>query len=100
MKRKKLSLAVGGYTLWTIFEERNKDAAPHARPRRSAAQLLQKIEAITEQLASDRWRAACHARRSDGGRSMTAFCKRWQAPGNATILDDGGVNYMSKLSCL
>lgn len=79
-------------TLWTIFEERNKDAAPHARPRRSAAQLLQKIEAITEQLASDRWRAACQARRSDGGRSMTAFRKRWQAPGIATIRDDGGAN--------
>ena len=34
-------------TLWTIFEERNKDAAPHARPRRSAAQILQKIDLPT-----------------------------------------------------
>ena len=85
-------------TLWTIHEERNKDAAPRARPRRSAAQLLQKIETVTERLASDRWHAACSVRRSDGGRSMTAFRKRWQAPGIAAIRDDGGVKVVLFMS--
>ena len=84
--------------LWAIHEERNKDAAPRARPRRSAAQLLQKNETVTERLASDRWRAACSVRRSDGGRSMTAFRKRWQAPGIAAIRDDGGVKLVMFMS--
>ena len=85
-------------TLWTIFEERNKDAAPRARPRRTATQLLQKIEALTGRLANARWRTACQARRTDGGRSMTAFRKRWQATGIVAIQDDDSVKIVMFMS--
>ena len=78
-------------TLWVMLEERNRDAAPSPHPRRSASQLLQRIEKLVGRLAGNRWCAACRARRTDGGRGMAAFRKRWQAPGIAAICKDGSI---------
>ena len=65
-------------TLHAIKEERDRDAAPRARPRRSAAQLLQKVANQMQRLANSRWCDAVAAKRQDGGRRMAAFRKKWE----------------------
>ena len=63
--------------LHTILQERNKDAAPHAAARRTAAQLFQKMEHVMQRVVNLRWQAACRQRHSTGGQSVQTFRRRW-----------------------
>ena len=71
-----------------ILEERNRDAAPKAGTRRTAAQLYQKVQSVTQRIVDMRWRAAVAQRRSDGGAAIAQFRRRWEAPGLAVIVDN------------
>ena len=74
-------------TLHVLFTERNRDAAPHAPTRRTAAQLFQKVQSTVQLVASLRWHRAVKGRHQDGGLGMDRFRKRWEAPGIAVIED-------------
>ena len=75
-------------TLHTILQERNRDAAPKAKQRRSPTVLFQKIQHVVQRVASHRWRQARRQQQFDHGDAVTAFRKRWEAPGIAVIAAD------------
>lgn len=77
--------------LHTLFEERNKDAAPHARARRTAAQLYQKVQAVAQRIMQMRWDSARASARSDKGEAAARFRKLWEAPGLAVISPDASL---------
>ena len=75
-------------TLHAIHTERNRDAAPSAGTRRTAAQLYQKVQSTMQRVVDMRWRAAVAAKRRDAGRSVVSFRRQWEAPGLVAIVDD------------
>ena len=76
--------------LHIFLKERNKDAAPRAKPRRSAAHVYQRVQNLVQRIASERWRAAWATRHRDGGAAVAQFRKRWEAPGLAVVLKSEG----------
>ena len=72
-------------TLHTILQERNRDAAPKAKQRRSPTVLFQKVQHVVQRVASYRWGQARRQQPFDQGHAMAAFRKRWEAPGIAVI---------------
>ena len=54
-------------TLHVIHTERNKDAAPKAKRRRTVTELYQKVQSLVQRLAAKRWRDATIKRHHDGG---------------------------------
>ena len=48
--------------LQVLLEERNRDAAPYAGARRTAAQLYQKVQSRTQRIATSLWKAAVERR--------------------------------------
>ena len=68
----------------TIYEERNRDAAPNPRPRRSAAQLYDTVAHTAQRVVAMRWREAVRA----GNDAKARFRKRWEAPGLAVVAED------------
>ena len=75
-------------TLHVLLQERNRDAAPHAGRRRTAAELYQKVQVVAQRIVTGRWRAAIARRRADGGASVAQLRKRWEAPGLAVVAPD------------
>ena len=75
-------------TLHVLLQERNRDAAPNAPARRTAAQLFQKVQSVVQRVASMRWRKAVACKHRDAGHAMEQFRKRWEAPGIAVIAAD------------
>ena len=71
--------------LHVLLEERNRDAAPKPGPRRTAAQLYQKVQRTVQRVAEWRWQEARASRHRDSGRRLEKFRKRWEAPGLAVI---------------
>ena len=54
-------------TQHVLLEERDRDAAPRPRLRRTAAQVLQLVERRVQRIVTLRWQAALEAHPSDGG---------------------------------
>ena len=75
-------------TLHVLLEERNRDAAPRAATRRTAAQLYQKVMSTVQRVVDLRWSAARASRRQDAGHAMSRFRTQWEAPGLAVISAD------------
>ena len=75
-------------TLPTILQERNRDAAPKAKQRRSPTVLFQKVQHVVQRVESRRWRQARRQQQFDHGDAVAAFRKRWEAPGIAVIAAD------------
>ena len=71
--------------LHTILQERNRDAAPHAAARRTAARLFQKMEHVMQRVVNLRWQAACPPltlqRHSTERQCVQSFRRPWEAPG-------------------
>ena len=63
--------------LHVLLEERNRDAAPKAGPRRTATQLYQKVQRTVQHVAEWRWQEARANKHRDGGRRLEKFRKRW-----------------------
>ena len=74
--------------LHTLFLERNRDAAPNPKVRRTASQLYQKLQSTVQRIVAGLWKAAVARRHADGGASMNQLRKRWEAPGLAVISAD------------
>ena len=64
-------------TLHAILLERNRDAAPRARRRRSARSLYQSAQRLVQRIIEARWAAA----RAAGPKAELAFRGKWVAPG-------------------
>ena len=58
--------------LHTILQERNKDAAPHAAARRTAAQLFQKMEHVMQRVVNQPAVAGCVPPTPQHGRAERA----------------------------
>ena len=57
--------------------ERPKDAAPRARPRRSARRVYQSAQHLVQRIIEARWATA----RAAGSKAELKFRGRWVAPG-------------------
>ena len=62
-------------TQHVLLEERDRDAAPRPRLRRTAAQVLQLVERRVQRIVTLRWQAALEARPRDGGAKRRSFEK-------------------------
>jgi hypothetical protein len=70
--------------------ERDKDAAPHPRTRRTAAQLYKTVENTVQRVVNNHWHLALGRKHATDGESVAHFRKRWVAPGLTIINKDGG----------
>ena len=75
-------------TIHTLIAERNKDAAPKARTRRTHTQLYQVIQNVVQRIVTARWVSAHAASWKDEGQREARFRKLWEAPGVAVITRD------------
>jgi len=72
-------------TLHVLLQERNRDAAPGARTRRTAMQLYQRVAKLVTLVVTDKMCACITRRHADEGASLTRFRRSWEAPGFVTI---------------
>ena len=75
-------------TLHVIRQERDRDARPKPRARRTAQQLCQAIERLVQRIVKMRWADARARRFHDEGRGAWRFRRRWEAPGLVKISAD------------
>ena len=75
-------------TLHVIKLERDRDAAPRPKPRRTAAQLYRSVQHLAERIMHMRWHAARAARHRDEGACLTRFARLWFANGFAVPRGD------------
>jgi ribonuclease HI len=76
-------------TLDVLYQERNKDAAPGARTRRTAMQLYQKVAKLVQMIVTQKWHACKSAQIATRGDGMFRFRRTWEAPGFVTIPPEG-----------
>ena len=69
-------------------QERDRDARPKPRARRTAQQLCQAIERLVQRIVKMRWADARARRFHDEGRGAWRFRRRWEAPGLVKISAD------------
>ena len=74
--------------LHELYTERERDTQQNPKPRHTAMQIYQHVQAKVQRIVENLWALALARRRSDQGASLAQLRKRWEAPGLAVIAPD------------